>query len=197
MFILTVKGNDVPDRIYFVELMTQCALAKHAYSRLAEYTRVQLDRDYDVKKARPLTPIEVIADCTVFLSAAAVIAKLLFPRESSAGARALDLRTKLGVNSLPHLNSTAVRNSFEHIDERLDRIVRDHKGQEVCQIHVARQQPQQSVVLKRFDPNCLSLSFLGDTLDLRACHSELLELERLLKHALKPSRVEDSGEGHG
>jgi len=167
MFILTVKGNAPADRIFFVELMTQCALAKHAYSRLAEYARVQLDRDYDTKKARPLTPIEVIADCTVFLSAAGVIAKLLFPRKPSAAARAVALRRKLGIISLPHLNSTAVRNSFEHIDERLDRVVRDHKGQDVCQIHVARRQPQQAVVLKRFDPNSVSLCLLGDTLDLK------------------------------
>ncbi len=164
----------------------QCALAKHSYARLLEYARVQMQRDYASKKGRANTPIEVVADCVTFLSAAGVIAKILFPTStrSRAKIRGPNLRRLLKVPDSLQLNSTLIRNAFEHIDDRIDEVIQKHSGQEIALLHVARPKPKSPIVMKHFDPDTVSLSFLGKSIALGTYYSEILLVEKLTQAAL-------------
>jgi hypothetical protein len=187
MHSLIIRNPSSPSLFFFMELIIQCKLARRAYSSLSAYARAEVDEDCDFKLSRTMGAIEVISECIVFLSAAKVIAKILFPGTSSPSKsklRAAELRTKLCISELPNLSSLSVRNSFEHIDERLDGILRDYREHSICQVHVSLEEPASSLVLRRFDPRALTISFLGETLNLKPCNQEILELEQLIPKAI-------------
>jgi hypothetical protein len=187
MFSLTIKTPSSPSVFFLMELLIQCKIARRAYSVLAEFSRAEVAKDWDAIRARPMGAIEVMAECAVFLSSAGIIAKVLFPGERSSTRsklRGTELRSKLCVTDFPNLSSTSVRNSFEHIDDRLDTIIRDYNNHSICQIHVAIEEPANVVMLRRFDPVELTISFLGDTLDLKRCNDEITELQNLIPEAM-------------
>src|SRR5207244_1291781 len=71
---------------------------------------------------------DIMIDCTAFLSAAAVISKMLFSggrRNTKIVRRCERLRQLLGIrqHDLPLLRNLAIRNAFEHVDERLDSLL--------------------------------------------------------------------------
>jgi len=195
MFSLAIKNITGHTEYFFLmELTTQCELAKSAYRRLVDYSRAEINKQQSAIFFDSDEAFKVVADCTLFLSATSMIAKLLFFRKSKnadtsyrASVRASKLRTKIGIDEFPSLNSTTVRNHFEHADERLDKIIHDHPEEYICQFHISRELPEHPVVLRRFDPVSLSISFLGDTVDLQACMEKIEKLEILLTEAKKSS----------
>jgi hypothetical protein len=89
---------------------------------------------------QPEQAAQVVADCTVFLSAVAMIANLLFvpaARDPDSKVRAAKLRQKLDEPSLPIIGSKSVRNDFEHVDERLDGVIRSHPDQYIYVSHTS------------------------------------------------------------
>lgn len=190
IFTATIKGNNLSAVAVLLELQIQCGLLKQAFKRLSAYAKFQTDISVSSNEPRPQTPLEVVGDCTIFLSAAGVISKLLFPRGTKTATqnRGRRLRELLEIADLPNLASSTVRNSFEHIDERLDRLLSSFKGGSICPISVARERPEQSIVLKRFDPNSLSILFLDDAVSLESCYAETLKLEATLPAAFDQLR---------
>jgi hypothetical protein len=180
-----VSGENAASGAFLAELTTQYLLAKYAYERLSEQARCDINRDFNSRKPRSNGPIEVLAHCTVFLSAAGVIAKILFPNEKdpTSKKRGERLCSLLELPDLPTLKSVFVRNSFEHIDSRLDRFL-EKSPAKLVQYHLARHAPPEGVaVLKRFNPRDLSVSYLDDRLDLRACYSEIELVEERVSKA--------------
>lgn len=182
----------------------QCQMAGHAYERLSEQARCEIQRDFSSRKPRPLNTVELLADCTVFLSAAAVIAKILFSGADPKNGKALTskslktsaircerLRGLLGFQNLPTLRSLGVRNAFEHIDERLDRLLTQNTPVKLVQYHLTRHPPPDGLVLKRFDPQNISISYLDERLDLQACFSEIKLVEAGVAKA--HDRIRESG----
>ena len=186
MLSFIVHGPSSAAALYAWELTLQCQIGQHVYQRLEEFSRVQNDKDFDASSKRPENPVEVFSDCAAFLSSAAIIAKILFAGDGStpdkrrknkplriAHARALALRSLLGVGLLPTLRSIGVRNAFEHIDERLDRQLEDNLSGRFVWLNTTSQQDAQTLALKWFNPRTLELSYLGEALDLRACNLEM------------------------
>lgn len=194
ILVLIVAGENAASDAFLVELTTQCLLAGYAYERLREQARCEIERDFTSRKPRPDSAIELLADCTVFLSAAGVIAKTLFPNEkkkrTTSVIRGERLRALLELRDLPTLRSLVVRNSFEHIDKELDRFL-ENPPVKFVQYHLTRHTPPDGVVLKRFDPRSLSISYLKKRLDLRACYTEIKLVEERVSKA--NARVRMSG----
>jgi len=130
-------------------------------------------------------------DCTAFLSAAAVISKILFPggrRDKKIAHRCKRLRELLNITDceFPLLRNLPVRNSFEHVDERLDEILADFTQGGVAPLSVHEKQPDaDTIVGKRFNPKALTISFAGSELSLGESTSEIMELESRLNPGLK------------
>lgn len=64
-------------------------------------------------------------------------------------------------------------NSFAHIDERLDQLLEANATDEIVQIHLARTLPTAKLVLKRFNPSTLTLSYLDQEANLALCAEEV------------------------
>jgi len=75
-----------------------------------------------------------------------------------------------------------VRNAFEHIDERLDRLLAESPSARLVQFHLTRHPPPEGLVLKRFDPVGLAISYLDQRLELEACYSEIKMVEEHVKN---------------
>lgn len=196
MLTVTVHDENSAASLFLWELTIQCQIAEHAFVRLKEYARVQIEHDYASKQPHPKTAIEIFADCSAFLSASGIVAKVLFagidikasklersPALAIAAKRSAALRELLELEDLPSLRSLGVRNAFEHIDERLDRLLRDNPSGQFVWLHLSRHEPPAGIVLKRFNPNALSISYLDDELDLSACHSEIIYVREKLNNS--------------
>lgn len=79
----------------------------------------------------------------------------------------------MNIEHLPALRALEVRNSFAHIDERLDQLLEANATDEIVQIHLARTPPTAKLVLKRFNPSTLTLSYLDQEADLALCAEEV------------------------
>ena len=187
MFSLKIHGPSAASAVVVWELTIQCQIADAAYRRLEEYARVQLTRDYFSAAPHPKTVVDFFSDCAVFLSAAGVISKIVFPRgrrpTKTAVVRSRKLKDFLGVSDLPILRDLGLRNAFEHIDERLDEEIEKNPDGVFVQYHIARTAPPAGLILKRFDPKTKTLSYLGTALALDSCFSEIKQVEAGLKTA--------------
>jgi hypothetical protein len=80
----------------------------------------------------------------------------------------------LGSPALPAIASVTVRNSWEHLDERLDDLLPSMKSGAISIIHVAAQDRAPSpVALKRLDPRTLTIYVMDDGVALRPATSEI------------------------
>lgn len=196
MLTFTIHGENSAAALYLWELTIQCQIAEHAFARLKEEGRVQVTRDYSSSRPHPRTSIELFSDCSAFLSASGIVAKILFasidaktsklrqnPVLALAARRSTALRELLQLENLPSLRSLGVRNAFEHIDERLDRLLKESPSEQFVWLHLSRDEPPAGLVLKRFNPNTLNLSYLDNELNLEECHSEILQVREKLKGA--------------
>lgn len=205
MLTFTIHGENSAASLYLWELTVQCQIAEHAFARLKEAGRVQVTRDYSSLRPHPKGAIQLFADCSAFLSASGIVAKILFasidtktskleqsPVLAFAAKRSAALRELLQLNDLPFLRSLGVRNAFEHIDERLDRLLKENPSEQFVWLHLSRDEPPAGLVLKRFNPNTLHLSYLDLELNLAECHSEILRVREKMKGAYDKVRTHEA-----
>jgi len=110
--------------MFVLELSTQCQFAKECYRRLCNAAPACCRHATHKQLATRVAPRDIMIDCSAFLAAAAVISKLLFSgrRTNKKVVRRCErLRALLNLSDhdLPILRNLSVRNSFEHVDERL------------------------------------------------------------------------------
>src|SRR5205814_202329 len=125
---MPIKGYNFAPSMFLLELSTQCQFAKECDRRLRDSAPDWYTNATSEKFAQAMPPRDIMINCTAFLSAAAVISKLLFAghrRDKSIVRRCERLRKLLNINNsgLPVLRNMAVRNRFEHVDERLDEVL--------------------------------------------------------------------------
>jgi hypothetical protein len=216
MVILEIHGENSAASLYLWELTIQCGIAKHAYDNLRERSQIQLKRGR-LNGVQRLPPGHLFADCAAFMSAAAVISRILFSgarasderlrddrRLRIAARRSAALRELLALRQLPTLQSLRVRNAFEHIDERLDQEMRDRPSGHFVSINTTGGHTAGARTLKRFDPRDLSISYLTDNLSLTDCMEEITCVRESLDSAYPRARKDKAllsctsiGEGDG
>lgn len=172
MYRHIVNSAGDPDLLYVSELQIQCALAKQAYEHLIEYSRL-VGGSNSRQEPCPYSPLDVISHCVGFLSAVAGISKILFPTNPKALSRGERLRNRLNLSSLPNTESRTVRNSFEHVDERIDSLAERHQNGDICLVDIDDDPPKETIVLKRLDPKSKTIEFLGQRIDIEACYREI------------------------
>ena len=120
------------------------------------------------------------------LAAAAMFSKILWPNPTSdldeedrewMRRRGKSLRRALKITSNRALESRAVRNSFEHFDDRLDRLVREKRSGAFVDMTVGSPEMIQiegmdAWFLRQIDNSSGNVSVLGDSVNIR----ELVEI---------------------
>jgi hypothetical protein len=184
-----MKGYNFRPAMFLLELGTQCSIARACYERLRDAASAWYTNATNEQFGNAMAPREIIVNCVAFLSAVAAISKLIFAgrRENQEVTRRCKrLQELLGISDLPILRKLAVRNSFEHVDERLDTLLSSLTSGSINPISVTeRPPPAGTIVLKRFDPKKLSISFTNDTISLEESMREVEQLESRIDLACK------------
>ncbi len=170
------------------ELLIQCHLISASGAKLEDaadhWNKMALGQDFD----RKVPPIEILAWCTVCLAAMAAIRRLLFGGGKPSPVpdrRRQELRALLGNPVLPSFQSASVRNSWEHLDDRLDALIPGLTTGSISHIHVAaRDLSPGQLALKRFDPRTLTVYFVDDGIPLRPAVNDAATLKDSLDQAM-------------
>lgn len=185
--------------LFLSELGLQRQLFDLSLGRLERAARHWRDLGQGIDDGHKAPPLEIVADCAVCLSSMAAVRRALFPSRKSTVVvirRSRALLSLLGDPSLPYMTSVEVRNSWEHLDERLDTLLRNRvPGQmSVSEVHVSATGPGPNIVaLRRFDPAEFAIHYAGQRIALRPCAIEMAELSALIDRAyirLRSERVD-------
>jgi hypothetical protein len=151
---------------------------------------------YGIPKLNDQVPAgDIIANCIVFLSAVGVMSKILYEgnRKEPIPTRCRKLRNLLEVNELQYLKNLSVRNSFEHVDERIDSFVSPLVDKDflIEIVSVSPNAPKDGTTyFKRFDPNKLSIVFGNEEFDLQRCMTEISFVKSQIPIAVR--KLEDN-----
>lgn len=120
----------------------------------------------------------VWASTQLLLNAAANVSKLLWPPRGDQDRFAADLRRLLAVGENSPLNSRKLRNSFEHIGERIMRWNEEHAGKQYADslIVESRGELPDPVPLRAFVKDEFAVVFLGETFELKPVVEALDEI---------------------
>lgn len=166
-------NKNFPAIVFLHEIELQCGLITHAEVRLRMYAAHWVALDQGTDDGMIATPVDIVATCTVCLSAAASISKLLFVGKR-AGKKASLIRTRcsslitlLGNPKLPVIESIVVRNAWEHLDERLDDLLSPLTLDCYLPIHVSATPPADADhAMRHFDPIRMEIKHWQDTVSL-------------------------------
>ena len=76
--------------------------------------------------------------------------------------------------------------------DRLDRLLNENPSEKFIWLHLSRDEPPAGLVLKRFNPNTLQLSYLDNQLNLEDCYSEILRVREKLNGAYDKVRTREA-----
>jgi hypothetical protein len=172
---------------FLSELHTQCSLFKRSYNKLQIAAEHWIKLSEGTNDGKRSSPLDIIAECTVCLSVMSAIGRILSSNETAkAKSRSEALMLLLDEPCLDSLTTKKVRNSWEHHDERMDKLLKNLDiGDGWSNIHVNAKPPRDNCfVLKRFDPVNLAIHFLNDVIELTPCLDEVNNLSVQLDTAL-------------
>lgn len=184
---MAIKGYNFAPSMFLLELSTQCNFAKECDRWLRRAAPGWYSHATEQQVMEQMAPMTIMIYCTAFLSAAGVISKSLFPRRKKVIHRCKRLRELLEIKDaeLPILRDLAVRNAFEHVDERLDTILPSLTRGSFAPVSVS-EASKATIVLKRFDPRHLTISFANTpNLSLVDCMAEISRVESQINPAFK------------
>lgn len=189
---MPIPSTNLPAVMLICEVDLQCKLIARAAERLHESARHWTDLDQGIDDGKTAPPIDIVASCSVCLSAAASIARLLTVGDRKGkkairiGKRCETLMNLLGNPKLPVIASIVVRNSWEHLDERLDDLLSTRAFKSYSEVHVAVKPPEATTfALRHFDPVRMEIKYGPDAVSLEPLIAEAKELSRLVAEAFK------------
>lgn len=187
---MAIKGESIRTVHLLVELGLHgqlIARAMHKLREAAEHWKL-LEKGIDDAKSFP--PIDIVLVCMSCLSSAASIQRLLNiggrtgPKAKRALARCEALMRFLGQPAIPTILSVEVRNSWEHMDERLDKLLENDWFTSVTPIHVSHKSPDpNTLVLRHFDPHYFEIKFANSAISLAELEKEISILEGCISAA--------------
>lgn len=186
---MPVPSANLPAWIVVEEVYCQCLIAIRAFDQLSHgVTGWRKTQKFD---PHGMAPNDMLIRCNTLLSSFAVMNQMLFSHSGNQAdgrkrIRQENLRQLLGVPDLPMIRSVKVRNSFEHIDERLDDLLAQGFPPRFESLRINDDPATaDTTVLRWIQPSRLVLSFDDHQLDLRACIQEV----QTLKQAAMDARV--------
>lgn len=178
MMIYKATGKTPLLTAFLVELGIQILISERAYNTLHNQHLYALGD----KTVRNCSPIEVITDCALFLNSAAMINKILGLSDNYNSDRAQKIREimELDKRTLCSISSVSIRNSMEHMDERLDLLVSE-RPVEIVVWDLTKNQSQAKHILRKFNPEEFTMQCLGKdlsmgSLDIKKCYKEIQQI---------------------
>lgn len=123
MPIPNTRFNDV---VLLCEIDLNCKIIARSAAKLEIAARHWINLTQGVDGGDRAPPIDIVTDCLSCLSAAAAVSRMLFlgkrtgKNRNRIKQRCERLTKLLGNPQISALDSLGVRNSWEHLDERLD-----------------------------------------------------------------------------
>ena len=186
MLIYKTSGKDAIWSAFFAELDIQILIAERAYDTLYnQHLYAHGDRT-----AKTCTPIKGITDFALFLNSSAMISKILGLAETYKTDRTQNLRTMMEIDltKIDNLKGVGLRNSMEHMDERLD-LLNDQNPSELVIWDLTQNKPATEHTLRKFNPfeftmYCIRKDLSSQILNVKDCYSEI----QYIKSALATGR---------
>lgn len=195
---MPIPSSNFPAVILLSEIDFQCNLITRSGTHLQESAQHWIAIDQGMDDGRQALPIDIVGHCSICLSAAASIYKHLFlgrRKGSIIANRCNELMRLLDTPNLPVISAIAVRNSWEHMDERLDKWLSTRISGTACTpIHVSARPPRDGAfVLRCFDPLHMTIKHgAGESIALQPLISEAEKLSQLIDGAFKKLENEQS-----
>ena len=174
------------------EIDLNCKLIARAALGLREAATHWIALDKGIDDGKTFPPIDIISRCSVCLGSAAAISRLLLLGDRKGkkavriGKRCEILMRLLDQPPLPVISSFSVRNSWEHLDERLDDLLESRASSSYSEVHVAVKPLDTSTfVLRRFDPTSFAIKYGSDSLSLSSLVAEASDLSSRIAGAFK------------
>lgn len=194
---MPISSSNFPAIILLIEVNLNCKLIERTASQLRKAAEHWIALDRGIDDGNSAHPIDIISMCAVCLSSSAAISKMLLlgKRKDNKATRILKrcnrLMALLGAPDLPVMRSLAVRNSWEHLDERLDEMLESKTLHSVSEIHVAVKQPDTAtLVLRHFDPVAFQIKYGPDAINLMELIEEARDLSVRVDNAFKHLQTE-------
>jgi len=175
--------------LFLSELGLQLNLFRRSVSRLERAAEHWKNIENGIDDGQVAPPIDIVADCTVCLASLAAVRRVLRPSPiapTTARDRATAIDGLLGQPPLLNVTSVNVRNSWEHLDERLDDWLdnRTPGFGSVTELLVSCTPPSSTTtVLRRFDPVQFAIHFGGSGVSLKDCVMEMDDLQKRIDQA--------------
>ncbi len=198
---MPIKGYNTPAIVFLTELQQQIMLAQRAANHLLTETEGWRKSATGEQSLYVPSPLDILEWCTNFLAACAAIQRLLLPgkraqRKNDPGAiravqRCEALRQLLEIEELPYLQQVEVRNSWEHMDERLDDRFKTFTAGSITQVSVAEQDSDSdsdmaTYLMRRYDPARHVILTQNGEIRLAPCLGELQDLYRRIDERAYP-----------
>ena len=135
-----------------------------------------------------MPPLDILTWCTGCLAAMSAIRHLLVSGrvDPIADRRREVLRRLLNNPDLTNVATPKVRDSWEHLDERLDKILPQMETGSISHVYVAAKPPHSgTITLKRFDPVDFVIYFVDEGIPLRPAAREIANLKVRLEEAMR------------
>ena len=189
---MTIKGESVGTVHLLLELNLHQQLVARAMHKLRQAATHWKLVEQGIDDAKTFPPLDIILICVSCLSSAASIQRLLTigkrngPKAKKTLARCTALMGFLGQPALPTILSVKVRNSWEHMDERLDDILERDLFTSITRIHVSHKSPApDTLVLRHFDPHNFEIKFADAPISLADMENEIFILDNCISTAFK------------
>lgn len=186
---MSLPSENFNAEIFLSDLHFQCKLFERSIQRLEFASEHWIKLSKGINDKSTFSPLEIIAECTVCLSAMSAIRRILKPRSHlspESKNRGTVLYNFLNKPDITNLSSPSVRNSWEHHDKRLDKLLssREIGNTSLCELYISPKPPKEgTIVVRRFDPVNLSIHFSNEMIPLKPCIQEI----QLLKKEIESS----------
>lgn len=194
---MPIPNANLPVVILLSELELQCKVILRAGKRLREAAAHWKALDRGIDDGKNAAPIDIVGDCALCLSAASAISRLLFVGERQGkrsvlvSKRSRTLMHLLGEPTLRAVEALAVRNSWEHLDERLDKVLTCSSYSSYSDVHVSAQTPDPGTFVNRhFDPVKLEIGHGSDSIALQPLLDDCNQLSSRISSAFHTLQIE-------
>jgi len=163
---------------YKTEVFLQCNAAAKAWNRAHEKLMTVLPPGTGEAVEHAL---DAVGDLQAFLVAAGILSDLFFPGDRGSSDRGEALRSLYQVGRESPLADSKVRNSFVHVDERLDRWLPLQAGRQVGPFSIDHWDgpappPERAAHLRIIDTRNWRILVRGESLDLRPLLEEIARI---------------------
>ena len=189
---MTVPGKYLPEIAYLDEINAQCYMADRAFEKVRRGCEFWENKTWIEDDEKTSAPVELVRNIQSFLNHARVITRLVFVgsrkgiRRHLSEKRCDQMQMLLGKHSSPELESLQIRDSFEHIDERMDSTFQKWDGSHMSvePIRIGEERTELYIAeIRRIDPRNMTISFLRDKTCLMDIKREIDEIQNKTQEA--------------